>query len=367
MTKYKIVTVLGARPQFIKAAMVSRELKSYESIQEIIVHTGQHYDNNMSDVFFQEMDIPAPGYNLGIAGGGHGSMTGRMMIELEELFQQLLPNLLLVYGDTNSTLAAALVARKMNIPVAHVEAGLRNFDMTIPEDVNRILTDRISDLLFCPTELAMENLEKEGFNHMPCKVIKTGDLMYDVVKYYASFSQERSTIIKRLSLEEKDYVVCTIHRAHNTEAPGIYETFKALNKISETVKIVFPIHPRTRQALEKHNLELAPGIVKIEPQGYFDMVELLKNSSSVITDSGGLQKEAYALGKKSLQLMDYTPWEELVSNGFSLVTDLNSETILKKWETLKDMHPDFDLQLYGNGNTNMQIINSLLEYLNTNS
>lgn len=365
MSAFKIITVLGARPQFIKAAMVSRELQKEKEIEEVIIHTGQHYDINMSDVFFEEMNIPAPKYNLGVAGGGHGSMTGRMMIGLEDLFEKEQPNLALVYGDTNSTLAAALTSRKMNIPVAHVEAGLRNFDLTIPEDVNRILTDRISDLLFCPTELAVKNLKQEGFNQMPCTIIKTGDLMYDAVKYYASLSTDKSQILKKLSLKKQGYVLCTIHRAHNTEAPGIFETFKALSEIAAEVQIVFPVHPRTKKALKKYGITLNRNIKIIEPQGYFNMVELLKNADCVITDSGGLQKEAYALAKKSLQLMDYTPWEELIDNGFSLVTDIKYDVIMAQWKKLGSMKPNFNLALYGDGNTSKEIIKSLLNFFHS--
>lgn len=352
----KLVTILGARPQFIKAAILSRELNKEKQIEEIIVHTGQHYDINMSEVFFQEMGIPAPVYNLGVSGGGHGLMTGRMMVEIEEVLVKENPDLVLLYGDTNSTLAGALVARKLNIPVAHVEGGLRNFDMTIPEDVNRIVTDRLSDIIFCPTDLAIENLRKEGFESFPCRIIKTGDLMFDAVRYYASEQADSGQ-------NETGYILCTIHRAHNTTAPGIHETFAALNEIAVSQKIIFPVHPRTKKALDQYNITLHPNIEAIEPQGYLNMVKLLKNSSVVITDSGGLQKEAYALGKKSLQLMDYTPWEELITNGFSVVTEINRKDILRNWTKLHAMQPDFSINLYGNGNTSRKVVNELVRFL----
>ncbi len=358
----KIVTVLGARPQFIKAAMLSREIREENDLQEIIVHTGQHYDTEMSEIFFREMDIPLPVYNLGVSGGAHGAMIGRMMIELEPILLKEMPDLLLVYGDTNSTLAGAMVARKLNIPIAHVEAGLRNFDMSIPEDVNRILTDRISNVLFCPTGVAVNNLKKEGFDSFPCTIVKTGDLMFDAVLHHAKLLPAKGYMP---SIEKpKDYVLCTIHRAHNTETPGIFETFSALNQIAESEKIIFPIHPRTKKALDHHRILLHPNIVSLVPQGYLDMVDLLKNSSCVITDSGGLQKEAYALGKKSLLLMNYTPWEELVENQFSVVTEIEKNTILQQWGKLQTLTPDYSKQLYGNGHSSKVILEEIKSFLN---
>lgn len=357
--KKKIVTILGARPQFIKAAMVSRVLLQEEDIEEIIIHTGQHYDNNMSEVFFTEMRIPAPTYNLGVSGGGHGYMTGRMMCEMEILVEKEKPDLILLYGDTNSTLAGALVARKLNIPVAHVEGGLRNFDMTIPEDVNRIITDRVSDLIFCPTDLAINNLQKEGFDSFPCTIVKTGDLMYDAVLFY------EASLPKVKTEEKSSYILCTIHRAHNTTTPGIFETFAALNLIAENNNIIFPVHPRTRKALEQYGIQLHDNITMIEPQGYLEMVKWLRDADCVITDSGGLQKEAYALHKKSLLLMDHTPWEELVSNSFSVVTDITTKAIMENWKKMLEQRPDFEIKLYGDGNSNRQIVDGLKFFLGT--
>lgn len=358
----KIVTVLGARPQFIKAAMLSREIAKEESLQEIIIHTGQHFDTEMSEVFFREMDIPSPAYNLGVSGGTHGTMTGRMMMELEPILIQEKPDILLLYGDTNSTLAGALVARKLNIPIAHVEAGLRNFDMSIPEDVNRILTDRVSALLFCPTKVATDNLKNEGFESFPCTIVKTGDLMFDAVVHYAALlsSKQHTSHVEK----PEEYILCTIHRALNTEAPGIFETFEALNHIAKSEKIIFPIHPRTKKALHQNQIELHPNIIPLGPLGYLDMVNLLKDSSYVITDSGGLQKEAYALKKKSLLLMSYTPWEELVENQFSVVTQIEMKAILKQWEKLQTLRPDFSIQLYGNGQSSKLILEGVKSFLN---
>lgn len=355
--KKKIVTILGARPQFIKAAMVSRVLENEKDIEEIIIHTGQHFDANMSEVFFTEMGIPTPVYNLGVSGGGHGNMTGRMMCELEELIEKEQPDLVLVYGDTNSTLAGTLVARKLNIPIAHVEGGLRNFDMTIPEDVNRIVTDRLSDIIFAPTDLAVKNLQNEGFDSFPCTIVKTGDLMYDAVLYYAAQLDVQA-------VEENDYVLCTIHRAHNTTTPGIFETFAALNSIAEDVNIIFPVHPRTQKALIQYNIQLHENIRMIEPQGYLEMVKLLRGAMFVITDSGGLQKEAYALHKKSLLLMDHTPWEELVTHSFSVITDIKTSAILENWSKMLEQSPDFKIKLYGDGDSNRQIVAGLNSFLN---
>lgn len=357
----KIVTILGARPQFIKAAMVSRLLKNEsDCVQEVIVHTGQHFDLNMSEIFFHEMKIPEPKHNLGISGGNHGAMTGKMIIELEKILLQESPDLVLVYGDTNSTLAGALVSRKLNIPVAHVEAGLRNFDMSVPEDVNRILTDRISSLLFCPTDIAITNLTREGFKTFPCTIVKTGDLMVDAVRFYAKLSP---TLAVPKSVSENNYVLCTIHRAHNTTIPGIYETFAALNKIAETTSIIFPIHPRTKKALEQYGIKLNSSIQLIPPQGYLNMISLLTQAEDVITDSGGLQKEAYALGKRSLLLMDFTPWEELVYNEFSVVTRINRNDIIESWNKLRTLSPNFSKQLYGDGKTSEDIVSHIKDFL----
>ena len=357
----KIVTVLGARPQFIKAALLSHAIREDNQLKEVIIHTGQHYDADMSEIFFKEMNIPEPLYNLGVSGGSHGSMTGRMMMELEPVLIKEQPDLLLVYGDTNSTLAAALVGRKLNIPVAHVEAGLRNFDMTVPEDVNRILTDRVSSLLFCPTDIAMSNLKDEGFQSFPCRIIKTGDLMFDAALHYASLIAQKQ---RKISFQKpSQYILCTIHRAHNTELPGIQETFAALNQIAEANVIVFPVHPRTKKAIQQHGVSLHKNIAVIPPQGYIDMIDLLANAEAVITDSGGIQKEAYALKKKSLLLMDYTPWEELVTNQFSVVTEIQKNAILKQWQRLGELMPDFNLKLYGDGNSCALILQEIKAFL----
>jgi len=291
----KVITIIGARPQFVKAATVSRELKK-AGIVEILVHTGQHFDHNMSQVFFDEMEIPRPHYNLEISGLNHGAMTGRMLEKIEEVLVKEKPDYVLVYGDTNSTLAGALAAVKLHIPVAHIEAGLRSFEMKMPEEVNRILTDRISKILFCPTQTAIHNLNQEGFQHFDCKVVLSGDVMFDAVNYYQSKIKTHATVIKTLQLEEKPFVLATLHRAENTNDPMRLKSIcEAFNEINQEVNIVLPLHPRTKAFLENHHIPIQAHI--IEPVGYFDMLELIKNCQLVLTDSGGLQKEAYFFEK----------------------------------------------------------------------
>ncbi|HUV60018.1 MAG TPA: UDP-N-acetylglucosamine 2-epimerase (non-hydrolyzing) [Desulfatiglandales bacterium] len=374
----KIVTVIGARPQFIKAAAVNRALKkhnkklqnkvgkddsSHELFTEVIIHTGQHFDVNMSDVFFEEMQIYKPDYYLGICSLAHGAMTGRMLEKIEAILFKEKPDIVLVYGDTNSTLAGALAAKKLNIEVAHIEAGLRNHDFTIPEEVNRVLTDRISDILFVSTDVAFKNLQKEGFASFQCDIVKTGDLMADNILFYSQEAASKSMVLRKLGIDNEKYILCTVHRASNTTLEKLSEIIKALNKISEEHKIVFPVHPRTQQVIEENNLFLCPRILFINPVGYLDMIQLLANSWVVITDSGGLQKEAYLMKKNSLLLMEYTPWEELVDNGFSQTTEINEEAILKNFEIVSKANPDYSLNLYGDGDAAKQIVTALHDYL----
>ncbi|MDP4663234.1 MAG: UDP-N-acetylglucosamine 2-epimerase (non-hydrolyzing), partial [Salibacteraceae bacterium] len=306
----KILTIVGARPQFIKAAALSRELKSRAGVEEILVHTGQHFDKNMSDVFFDEMNIPKPKYNLEINSLGHGAMTGRMLEGIEKLLLDEKPNMLLVYGDTNSTIAGALAAKKIHVPVGHVEAGLRSFNMRMPEEVNRILTDRISDHLFCPTDTAINNLKNEGFNDFDCKIHRSGDVMQDAALYYAQFSEEKSDVLAKLG-NPKNFVLTTIHRAENTDDPiRLTSIISALNEINKSQQVICPLHPRTRKILE--NLPEKPAFSIIDPVGYFDMIELLKHASLVMTDSGGLQKEAFFFQNACITMRDQTEWTELV-------------------------------------------------------
>ena len=343
----KVVTVIGARPQFVKAAVLSRIIKEYNTIEEVIIHTGQHFDANMSAVFFEEMMIPRPAYNLEVNSMSHGAMTGQMMEKIEKVLQIEQPDALIVYGDTNSTMAGALAAKKMNIRVVHIEAGLRSFNMKMPEEINRIVTDRVSDLLSCPTETAIDNLKKEGFDNLPVLIEKHGDIMKDAVEYYSQFSAIKSTIIKDQKLEKNKFVLATIHRQENTDdITKLTAIFQALEKIHKTQTVILPIHPRTSAVLKK--LEIHPKIQFIDPVGYYDMLELLKNCSMVITDSGGLQKEAFFNKKQCIVVREETEWVELVAYGFAKVVGSNTKKILQTFDTYKDMKKDFSVELYGN-------------------
>ena len=343
----KIVTILGARPQFVKAAVLSRVISKHKGVEEIIIHTGQHYDANMSDIFFNEMDIPKPKYNLAINGLSHGAMTGQMLIKIEEVLLNEKPDLVVVYGDTNSTLAGALAAKKMDIKVAHVEAGLRSFNMKMPEEVNRILTDRISDLLLCPTDTAVENLQNEGFENIPCKIKKSGDIMKDAVEYYSKVSGEKSSIINDLNLQKDAFVLATIHRQENTDdLENLKSIFQGLEAISKVKQVVLPLHPRTKAILEKNKLFCNLKI--INPVGYFDMLELLKNCNLVITDSGGLQKEAFFNKKHCIIAREETEWVELVSNGFAKIVGSDSQKMVDSFKGFQNSTVDFSINLYGN-------------------
>lgn len=356
----KIVTIIGARPQFIKAAAVSREIAKHPEIDEVIVHTGQHFDRNMSDVFFEEMCIPTPDYHLDINSMGHGAMTGRMLEKIEEVLLKEKPDYVMVYGDTNSTLAGALAAKKLHIKVVHVEAGLRSFNLAMPEEINRILTDRISDILFCPTDNAMENLRKEGFEHFPCRMFKAGDVMQDAALYYSTMSAEKSGIISRLGLEGRHFVLCTVHRAENTDNPErLSGIVAALNTMSTEISIVFPLHPRTDKILKELGFDL--DFEPISPVGYFDMIELLKHCQLVMTDSGGLQKEAFFFKKPCVTLRDETEWVELVESGVNLLSNPDKTEIVSAYEEMMARNISYELNLYGNGFASASIVNSLLK------
>lgn len=358
----KILTVVGARPQFVKAAVMSRTWKDDLKIDEIIVHTGQHFDANMSEVFFREMDIPHPKYNLDINSLNHGAMTGKMLAGIEELILSEKPDLLLVYGDTNSTLAGALAAKKLHVKVCHIEAGLRSFNMQMPEEVNRILTDRISDILFCPTDSAIENLEKEGFAHFDSEIIKSGDVMQDAALYYAQHSAEKANF--DFDLPNEDFVLCTLHRAENTDHPErLKEIVNALNTIHEAMPVVLPLHPRTRKIISNSGLQL--NVKVVDPIGYFEMLECLKNCKLVMTDSGGLQKEAYFFGKNCITLRDQTEWVELISGGYNILAEAKADDILMKFEIMRTRTNHFDENLYGGGKAAETIHREILRFFNS--
>jgi len=359
----KILTIVGARPQFIKAAVVSRELAKSSIIEEILLHTGQHFDKNMSDIFFEEMEIPTPHYNLNINGLSHGAMTGQMLEGIEKVCLTEKPDYVMVYGDTNSTIAGALAAKKMGIGVIHVEAGLRSFNMNMPEEINRILTDRISDILFCPTDTSIENLKADGIVDGKVKVINNGDVMQDAAIYYAQKSSEKSSIINQLNVKYNEFVLATIHRQENTDSPErLNAIIQALNQIAENLPVVVPIHPRTRNIISRDNLSIKFSM--IDPIGYFDMLELLKKCSLVLTDSGGLQKEAYFFDKYCITLRDETEWVELIQNGFNLLAGADKDVILNAFQQYVTKPFDKHIDLYGGGKASAQIRLTLESVIN---
>ena len=344
----KIVTIVGARPQFVKAAAVSRALASRGDVAEVIVHTGQHFDANMSDVFFEEMEIPKPHYQLAINSLSHGAMTGRMLERIEEIVVGEKPDCLMVYGDTNSTLAGALAARKLQVKVVHVEAGLRSFNMAMPEEVNRILTDRISDILYCPSDAAVRNLKLEGFDQYDCRVVKSGDVMEDAARFYSEKARGHSSILEDLGLCDQPFLLCTMHRQENTDDPNrLRELVAALNEVAERHTVVMPVHPRTRNALARQGLKL--NVRQIEPIGYFDMITLLERTSLVLTDSGGLQKEAYFFNSFCITLRDQTEWVELVENGYNVLVGADRGRCVAEVEHLLTRHFERGVELYGGG------------------
>jgi len=349
----KIITVIGARPQFIKAAAVSREFVKHSNIEEIIIHTGQHFDTNMSDVFFEQMHIPKPHYNLDINGLSHGAMTGQMLEKIEEVLIKEKPDWVLVYGDTNSTLAGVLAAKKLHIKIAHVEAGLRSFNAQMPEEINRILTDRISDILFCPTDIAVSNLKQEGFDNIQSKVVKSGDVMQDAAMFYSRLSKEPDFLVP------KKFILATIHRAENTDSPErLSNIIESFNEISRELDIILPLHPRTKQLIEKYGLKL--NFTVVEPVGYLEMVYLLQHCELVMTDSGGLQKEAFFFKKPCITLRDETEWVELVENGFNILVGANKDKILDCFMHINNKTYDFNINLYGMGKASNNIYKELI-------
>ena len=357
----KILTIVGARPQFIKAAALSREFKNHTNIEEVILHTGQHFDHNMSDVFFEEMQIPHPKYNLNINSLSHGAMTGRMLEKIENILIFEKPDYLLVYGDTNSTLAGALAAKKLEIQVVHVEAGLRSFNMTMPEEINRILTDRISDVLFCPTPSAIENLKKEGFSSFDISIYNVGDVMQDTALFYEKKADQSSDILNLSHIKKNQYYLCTLHRAENTNNMERLESIiKGLNNLASDYRIVLPIHPRTKKLLNKFKLN--ENIKIIDPVGYFDMIQLIKNSRLVITDSGGLQKEAYFFNKFCVTTRDQTEWIELVNHGYNKIVGADSKKIIDSVNYFESQTFHKEIELYGGGNAAKGIVSNLIKH-----
>ena len=360
----KILTVIGARPQFIKAASVSRFMTNNKchKIEEVIVHTGQHYDHNMSQRFFDELGIPAPKYNLKVGSNSHGNQTGMIMSGLENIVELETPDWILVYGDTNSTLAAALVAAKTPCRLAHVESGLRSYRWGMPEEVNRIVTDRLSDLLFCPTTLAKKNLEIEGRTK---GIFITGDIMYDSFLHYRNVVNYNE-VMSEYSLSSGQYLLATIHRAENTDnKKNLSNILHALRSTSKNIKVILPIHPRTKKMTKVFSLSL-DGITTIEPVSYLTMVALLVNSKAVITDSGGLQKEAYFSKTPCLTIRDETEWVETLNEGWNqLVSPCDESNVTNNINNILKLDC-LNLpykQYYGSGNSAKIIIDSITKFL----
>ena len=369
----KILTVLGARPQFIKAATVSRAIRKHNAclrvpqLHEVIVHTGQHFDANMSDVFFEQMDIPRPDHQLRIAGLPHGAMTGQMLEMVEALIQLEKPDWVLVYGDTNSTLAGALAAAKMHVPVAHVEAGLRSNNPAMPEEINRALTDRISTLLLCPTATAIDNLRAEGFPFStPARerqrIDSVGDVMVDAVFNYREAAM-REVGLEQWGVNEGEYVLCTLHRQENTDHPQrLADILTALRTIARETVVVLPLHPRTRKYLEAggRGAELA-GFKVIEPVPYLEMQRLQIGAAVILTDSGGIQKEAYLHGVPCVTLRDETEWVETVSAGWNQLVGADYERIVTAWRGARAPQ-DKPQNLFGDGDASGRIVRALIEF-----
>ncbi len=379
--KKKIITIVGARPQIIKSSAISRAIKNHfsEELEEIIVHTGQHYDENMSAVFFEEMGIPQPNYNLQVGSGSHGVQTARMLEGLEEIYQKEQPDAVLVYGDTNSTIAGALAAIKIHIPVVHVEAGLRSFNKRMPEEVNRIACDHMSTLLFTPTITGSDNLTKEGFTTIEGqkasadhpKVYHCGDVMYDNSLYFSEVSDSKSEILSQLGIASNKYVLVTIHRDSNTDiAENMENIFAALSQIQEEtgLAIVLPIHPRTKHKMKD---QLSQGLFEkvngnsnfkiVPPAGFLDIIALEKNARLIITDSGGLQKEAFFFKKPCVILRPQTEWVEIVDNGNALLADSSYVRILDSFKTLYEKKDFTFPALYGDGSAAEFICKKIVE------
>ena len=363
----KILTIIGARPQFIKAASVSRIFAQTEGAEEVLVHTGQHFDANMSDIFFGQLKIPTPAYSLGIHGGGHGEMTGRMLMAMEQIIRDEQPDGVLVYGDTNSTLAGALAAAKLDTPVIHVEAGLRSFNRRMPEEVNRVLTDHVSSVLFTPTQLATENLRREGIE--AGRVVQVGDVMYDAALVFREFMPTMAEVAQNHDLQvAQDFVLTTIHRQENTDdAARLEAILEGLGKVVETMQVILPLHPRTRQRIEHFGLSaLLSPITTTEPLGFLEIMRLQVSAQLIVTDSGGVQKEAFFHGKPCVTLRDETEWVELVEGGWNkiappLETDI-ADTVLAAIGT-----KGADIAPYGRGDAAKRVVEESLSRLCKNA
>jgi len=381
----KIVTIVGARPQFIKAAAVRRAIQELNQkkikIQDIWVHTGQHYDYLMDRVFFEELDLPRPDYHLGVGSGSHGRQTGVMLEKIEAVLEKEKPIVVMVYGDTNSTLAGALAAAKQNIPVAHVEAGLRSYRRAMPEEINRLLTDHLSTLLFCPTNQSVRNLATEGIKDSKTVVVSNvGDVMYDSILYYSKLAEEKSLILQNLRLSAlnsctkafhpvscrtPNYYLATLHRAENTDDPRkLKSVCRALNEIGKRTPVVLPLHPRTKKMIKVYHLFRGFKNVKfIEPVPYLDMLKLEKNAKAILTDSGGIQKEAYWLRVPCITLREETEWMETIQSGWNVLTGTEMQRILREVDCLEKRrrHPEAN-EMFGDGKAGEKIVQILMRH-----
>ena len=383
----KLVTIIGARPQIIKAAALSRAIRTHYSdqIQEIIVHTGQHYDDNMSQVFFDELQIPRPDYNLHVGSASHGVQTARMTEGIEALLLKEQPDFIVLYGDTNSTLAGAVAAAKIHVPIVHIEAGLRSFNKSMPEEINRIVCDHCSTLLFTPTKAGLENLKREGFSideggpstgsttAIPTidnpKVYHCGDIMYDNSLYFADIAEEKTDIIKRLALSDQPYILATIHRDSNTDHPErLSAIFRSIIKLSEECQVVLPLHPRTAKLLKTNldeNLQKqifnCQNIKLIPPVSFLEMIALERHAQLIMTDSGGVQKEAYFFKKPGIILRPETEWVEIVETGNAILADADEMRIMQAWQHFKDNPPTVFPEIFGDGHAAEFMLEKILQ------
>jgi UDP-GlcNAc3NAcA epimerase len=389
----KLVTIVGARPQFIKAAAVSMAVRKHNDniramkshVEEIIVHTGQHYDQNMSQIFFDELEIPTPDYNLNIGSEPHGRQTGKMLSGIEEVLEREMPDCVVVYGDTNSTLAGALAASKLHITLAHVEAGLRSFNRHMPEEINRVITDHISDILFCPTKIAVKNLEKEGFTNIINRrtlvdrnslrnvfsalrpehlrlVLNVGDVMYDSVLYYSHKADSRSNILKQLKVKEKDYALATVHRPENTDdISRLSNIVKGLEAVSKELLVIWPVHPRNIKFIDKFDLGVGNDRFRvIEPTSYVDFIKLEKHAKMIFTDSGGVQKEAYFLQVPCITLRDETEWTETIQSGMNRLAGASQDKIFEAFKKIAGKACGITPQVFGDGLASERIVEVLI-------
>jgi UDP-N-acetylglucosamine 2-epimerase (non-hydrolysing) len=353
--RMKIASVVGARPQFIKCAPLSREIRKHH--QEILIHTGQHYDYGMSEIFFEELDIPKPNYNLGIGSAMQGEQTGKMIIAIEKVLMEEAPDMVLVYGDTNSTLAAALAASKLHIKLAHVESGLRSFDRMMPEEINRVITDHVSNQLFCPTFTAIRNLENEGIVNGAFLV---GDVMIDALKFNIGLARAKSRVLERFEIRPNDYIVATIHRPSNSDdMDHMQNIVQALGESGK--RVILPLHPRTKNALQVHGIwrEMPENVMVVDPVGYLDMIRLLSSAEKIVTDSGGIQKEAYAMRVPCITVRDSTEWTETVEDGWNILVKAKKEDLLRAIDDFQP--PEEQSEPFGDGNASRKIVQIMSE------